>query len=321
MWDRMARGQDSINLNDPEHSRTRSMMERFGTPIPANGILTKEAYMAEAQKRMASMGMSSGGGGSGSPVMTTMSGSMSPDGRMTFTPGFGGRDRDNDRDRDRDRDRDNDRDRSREMGNFGGNWGGGDMGGWGNRQDSKGNPEDVRPVAIRFGHLPKDVKLPDWFYEYDSTKDAQIALHEWLKGAKAAGEAASVESFAVYDLNGDQLITVEEVLRYDRLQADSKRVAAIQQGESTRPSFVGPGGGRTRIGAGGPGSLSSGNSLSGSSSDKSVTSPERGKGNRDSDKPERKADRKPERNDSDTNDRGPAGSNGPWGNGGKKKKN
>jgi hypothetical protein len=199
------------------------------------------------------------------------------------------------------------------MGSSGAGWGG-DMGGWGNRQDPRGQTEEARPVAIRFGHIPKDIQLPDWFYEYDSTKDAQIALHEWLKGAKAAGETATVESFAVYDLNGDQLITVEEVLRYDRLQADARRVAAIQQGESTRPSLAASGGGRVR---GMPGASSSGNSLS--NSDRSV--PERGKGNRDSDKTDRKAERKAERNDSDANDRGPAGSNGPWGNGGKKNRN
>ena len=149
-------------------------------------------------------------------------------------------------------------------------------------------PEEERPVAIRYGHLPKD--LPDWFHDYDATKDGQIALHEWLKGAKAAGETASVESFAVYDLNHDQLITAEEVLRYDRLQADAKRIAAIQQGESTRPSLAVP----VAAACVGPGGLAAASSricMSGSNSDKSVSSTERGKGNRDSDKkPDKKSE-------------------------------
>jgi Ca2+-binding EF-hand superfamily protein len=220
-----------------------------------------------------------------------------------------------------DRDRDRGNDRNRDMGNFGGNWGGGgwgggDAGSWGNRQDPRGSHEEERPVAIRYGHLPKD--LPDWFHDYDATKDGQIALHEWLKGAKAAGETASVESFAVYDLNHDQLITAEEVLRYGRLQADAKRVAAIQDGESVRPSLGSPGGGRTR----GPGSFSApsgGFTMSGSNSDKAVST-ERGPAKRDS---EKKSEKKSESSDksekSDRSEQSP-GSNGRWGTGGKKPK-
>jgi len=381
MWDRMSRGRDSIDLNDPENSRMRGMMERFGTPIPANGILTKDTYMAEAQKRMASMGMSSPGGAPGAASFVNMSGSMSPDGRMSFSPSFGGSpnfsgpggfngpggfggDRDRDRglerlrEQDRDNDgrvsraeadrqlqpnfdridrdndgyitleeyrayyasRENDRDRNRDMGGFAGNssgggWGGGDMGGWANRQDSRGGTEESRPVAIRYGHLPKD--LPEWFHEYDTTKDGQIALHEWIKGAKVAGEDPSVEAFAVYDLNGDGLITADEVIRHGRLQADAKRIAAIQDGESTRPSFAGPGGGRSRSFGGPPGTK-------GSNSD-SAASTERGSGKRDRD-PEKKLEKFEKRSEnSDKPVRGEKseqspGSNGPWGNGGKKSK-
>jgi Ca2+-binding EF-hand superfamily protein len=312
--------------------------------------------------------------------MVTMSGSMSPDGRMSFSPSFGGapnlggpsfggpggfgsggdRDRDRGLERLREQDRDNDgrvsraeadrqlqpnferidrdndgyitleeyrayysareNERNRDGGNgpgnwAGGGWGGPDMGGgWGNRQDPRGSLEDPKPVAIRYGHLPKD--LPEWFHEYDTTKDGQIALHEWIKGAKAAGEDPSVEAFAIYDLNGDQLITADEVLRYERLQADAKRIAAIQSGESTRPSFSSPGGGRMRS----PGAVSS--ATNGAKSDAAVT-PERGPGKRD---PERKFEKRFENSDKpvrgDKGDKGEQspGSNGPWGNGGKKNK-
>ena len=73
-------------------------------------------------------------------------------------------------------------DRNRDMMNA---WGGpgGDMGmnQWGNRQDPRRETQEEKPVAIRYGHLPKD--LPDWFDSYDTTKDGQIALHEWRKAA------------------------------------------------------------------------------------------------------------------------------------------
>jgi hypothetical protein len=120
-----------------------------------------------------------------------------------------------------------------------------------------------------------------------------------------------VESFSVYDLNDDQLITAEEVLRYDRLQADAKRIAAIQEGGSTRPSLAGSGGGRMR----GPGGSMAGFSRPGSKSDADVSS-DRRPGKRDSDKKSESSE-KPEK--SDKSEQTP-GSNGRWGAGGKKVK-
>lgn len=65
MWDRMAQGQDSINLNDPRFSWMKGMMERQGTPIPPGGILTKQVFVANAQQRMAQMQAGGGPGGFG----------------------------------------------------------------------------------------------------------------------------------------------------------------------------------------------------------------------------------------------------------------
>ena len=313
-WDFIAKGQSSINLNDPANSFMKMMMERRGMTIPANGILTKEAYIADAQKRM---GDSSGGpGGPGGTTPMTMS--FSGDGRTTFN-GPGGFDR----------------------GNF--DRGGFDRGNFDRSGDTsrRSDPnhkdaQDERPVALRYGHLPKD--LPDWFDEYDTNKDGQVALHEWRK----AGE--SIESFSSYDLNGDGLITADEMIRYTRKQEDDQRIAAILEGTG--------GGGRSFAGNGmrgnrGPGGMrgsrggsdpsAGGISLPGSSPDSSVsTERERGYGkgrkwdsdrkndSSSSEKPS-KSDRYEKADKSDKSDKADSeltpGSNGRWGNRGKKSTN
>jgi hypothetical protein len=63
-WDRMAQGQDSINLNDQRFSWMRTMMERRGEQIPPNGILTRQQFVAGMQQRM-----NQGGFGGGQPGM------------------------------------------------------------------------------------------------------------------------------------------------------------------------------------------------------------------------------------------------------------
>jgi len=354
MWDRISRGKDSIDLNDPQNSRTRGFMEKMGTPIPSNGILTKDIYLAEAAKRMSGLP----GGSTGGAMAITLSGN---DGRMSLSMGGGGNERDRGLERLREQDKDGDgrvsaaeaddklkpnftridsngdgfitleeyrgyyaaqnagkdggRDRNFDMASWSG---GGEGGAWGNRQDPRREAQEEKPVAIRYGHLPKG--LPDWFEEYDSTKDGQVALHEWLK----AGE--SVDSFATYDLNGDGLITADELVRYNRIQADAQRVSAIMDGTggSTRPSFAG-GGPRGSGGPRGGGRRGSddptagGISLPGSTQDSASSPTERpGKGKKNDSEKERKADSdKPTKADKNSDE---AGSNGRWGNAGKKGK-
>jgi hypothetical protein len=111
MWDRFSRGQDSINLNDPQHAFMKRMMERRGEPLPPNGILTRQQFVAGMQQRMAQGGMGGPGGGPGrfsppgggfpppgsSPNTMRFQATPGPDGRpvvmmqggppgMTFTP-------------------------------------------------------------------------------------------------------------------------------------------------------------------------------------------------------------------------------------------
>src|SRR5581483_2816075 len=100
MWDRMAQGQDSINLNDPRFAFMKGMMERRGEPIPPNGILTKPQFVASAQQRMAQGGMTMrfGGGPPGSPPggpgTMTFSSAPGADGKPSVViqgaPGMGG---------------------------------------------------------------------------------------------------------------------------------------------------------------------------------------------------------------------------------------
>src|SRR6516165_2723746 len=49
--------------------------------------------------------------------------------------------------------------------------------------------------------------LPEWFRQLDKDKDGQISFAEWRKAGK------KFEEFRKYDLNGDGLITPDEVLR------------------------------------------------------------------------------------------------------------
>jgi len=389
MWDRMSQGRDSINLNDPQFGWMKRMMERQGQQVPADGLVTKQMFVSEMQKRMGNGPSGFGGNGgnsTGGAMMVTLGGNnsmqpggrtsmtMGPDGRMNFgSPGNftfgGGGDRNNDRGLERLREQDKngdgkisldeaddrlkpnfsriDRDGdgfitleeyrgyySAQNGDRGNNgpgggrnfdmasWsGGGGDGNWGNRFDPRRQNEDAKPVATRYGHLPKD--LPSWFEEYDTSKDGQVTLWEWRK----AGE--SIDSFSTYDLDGDGNITADEVLRYNRKVADDQRIAAILDGTagSTRPSFSGngPGGrGPGGRGAGGPGgmrrqdgpSAETGIALPGSHPDATSVSTERpqGKKNRDV---EKNAET-PEKSDGSSKDEESPGSNGRWGNRGKK---
>jgi len=69
--------------------------------------------------------------------------------------------------------------------------------------------EEKKPIAYRAGKLPKE--LPAWFDQYDTDRDGQIGLYEW----KATGR--SIEEFNQIDRNGDGFLTVDEVLRYERI--------------------------------------------------------------------------------------------------------
>jgi hypothetical protein len=107
-----------------------------------------------------------------------------------------------------------------------GGWQGGDpnggMGGPGGRPEKK-ETEEEKPVAMRYGKLPKD--LPSWFEELDTDKDGQVSLYEWRKAKRDTAE------FLDMDLNGDGLITADEYLRFARQRTITEKVDAYEKGE------------------------------------------------------------------------------------------
>jgi len=117
---------------------------------------------------------------------------------------------------------------------------GGDWNNW-NQQDPRRGVEEEKPVALRYGHLPKELpNLYPWFDEDDLDKDGQVALHEWRRAGKSLAE------FQKMDLNGDGLITADELLRFGRKEVEDAKIAAINAGEAVpnRPNaFAGRGSG------------------------------------------------------------------------------
>jgi Ca2+-binding EF-hand superfamily protein len=122
---------------------------------------------------------------------------------------------------------------------------------WGSGGPPNQDEEKKPPTFYRAGKLPKEV--PAWFAEYDTNQDAQVDLAEWRKAGK------SVKEFEEMDRNGDGVLSVEEVLRYVRLNApkseDGVAVAAADAGG--RGGYGGGrggfGGDRSGFGGGRPG--------------------------------------------------------------------
>ena len=298
MWDRISQGQSSINVNDPQRAWLRTMMERRNIAIPADGVVTREMYISAVNAAGGAGGPTPGG-----PMAMTInpqgSGFSGPGGPMRdFGGGPGGRGNDRERgDRFRQQDGENGgRDRYNN-GPMGDGYGSNSTGNYG---DQRNSTEEARPVAIRYGHLPKD--LPEWFDADDANKDGQVALHEWRKAGK------DIKEFYTYDLDGDGLITADEYLRYGSLKAEEARIAAINDPENAgmRPPVAlrrGPTGGFSLPGStpasfdvpqdrkGGPGDRTRGNNS------KNGNTSERPKGKRD-------------RSASNDDDPAPAGGNG-----------
>ncbi|MBY0456452.1 MAG: hypothetical protein K2V38_03885 [Gemmataceae bacterium] len=142
-----------------------------------------------------------------------------------------------------------------------GGWG---QGGWGQNGPQpfeRKEAEEERPVAMRYGKLPKD--LPSWFERDDIDKDGQISLYEWRKAEK------SIEDFDKIDLNKDGFITADEYLRFTQQQKIQVKLDAYEAGERSTGGWnlgtvtgpapsegtTRPGGWGTKgTGGGGPGS-------------------------------------------------------------------
>ncbi len=178
---------DLSKIPPERRAMLKSISERRGSlAYPESGVWTKDDYLSFHAKSEAARSASSG------------------DSRGGFDP--------------------NSYDRDRGSYNQGG-WGqsGWGQGGWGQGGFEKKQVEEERPVAIRYGKLPKG--LPEWYDENDLDKDGQVSLYEWRKAGKEVSE------FLEMDLNADGLVTADEYLRFTRQQAIDSKVAAYEAGE------------------------------------------------------------------------------------------
>jgi hypothetical protein len=82
------------------------------------------------------------------------------------------------------------------------------------RSEDADKSEAPPPVAIRYGKLPPG--LPDWFVEFDTDRDGQVALHEWR------AQRRSWDEFGPMDLNRDFLITPKELVRFLGKETDER---------------------------------------------------------------------------------------------------
>jgi hypothetical protein len=75
-----------------------------------------------------------------------------------------------------------------------------------------------RPIVYRANNLPRE--LPSWFAQADANQDAQVSLLEWR------GTNMPIDQFKSMDRNGDNLLTVDEVLIFQKLNKNSNLVAS-----------------------------------------------------------------------------------------------
>ncbi len=201
---------DTVDLGAiPPQTRDflKNMTERMGgRPLPESGTMSKAQYLEYHAANEAARAASAGnGGGPGRGP-----GGMGPGGPGNWGGGPGGF-----------------------GGSFGG-WGGGEnsWGGGDQRQFEKRETEEEKPIAMRYGKLPKD--LPSWFEQDDTDKDGQIGLYEWRKAGK------DIQDFMNMDLNNDGFITADEYLRFTRQQSIDAKIANYEE-NGTRPANWGIG--------------------------------------------------------------------------------
>jgi hypothetical protein len=209
-WQRLLQitqsGGDTVDLSKiPSQMRPwLNMATQYGgQPLPESGTWTKNDYLAHhARNEEARAAFAARGNSGGSPGDPNNFGRD----RSAWGQGNGG------------------------PGGWGqGGWGQGggwdqNGGGWGQRPPfEKKETEEERPVAMRYGKLPKG--LPDWYNEDDTDKDGQVSLYEWRKAGK------DVKEFLAMDLNGDNLVTADEYLRFSRQKTIDTKVAAYEAGE------------------------------------------------------------------------------------------
>ncbi len=220
---------DSASIDLNQATQTRDFLTRMGAPIPPDGILTREMFVSAMMMQSEARARNQGGQ---PPVIVMVPQQGQGNGGNGGNGGPDGYDNGGNNDR--------------------GNWDRGNGGDRANRdrRNEKKDAEEERPVALRYGKLPKD--LPEWFEELDQDKDGQVALWEWRKGGRSMAE------FEDMDLNKDGLITADELLRWKQLREDQAFVESVNA-DGVRPRNATASGGRGspngrdgREGRGGP---------------------------------------------------------------------
>lgn len=205
IWKMMNRGQDvdSINLND--RPDLKADMERRGTPIPANGMLTKADFKVGFEKRMAERGSRGPRpGGGDAPPLPPVQVQMVEQPQPSFQPPQGGPPSE------------------------------------GRRRDKSDEPAQRTSVS-RFGHLPKGT--PPWFEEYDADMDGMVGLYEWRRNGKKIPEFMAMDLNGDGFVTADEWLRAEK-LKLDRKLESSAvntdeptpvRTEASPSGQSERP--------------------------------------------------------------------------------------
>jgi Ca2+-binding EF-hand superfamily protein len=258
MFDRYARGQDYIvidqvqNPRDPEmKDRLTQFAEREGI---TNGQLNRDQFTKYMQEQMAQR-MAGQGGAPGGRAGGPSAANGGPVDEAQLRERFQAQDRDGDgkltpdeiRGRlgqdfslwDKNRDGAIDFDEykeyflARSQQGSGGNdqqW----QGAWLPVQEPP--TEDPRPTVYRAGNLPRELldRAP-WFPQLDRDRDGQVGLYEW----KEAGR--TLDDFRALDLNGDGFVTAEEALRYLK-----KTMKDTTSRSDTQVAFRSPDGGGFR---------------------------------------------------------------------------
>jgi hypothetical protein len=230
---------DSVDTSQlPPDARDR-ISQRLGAPLPDGTITRDQFYSIYAQNAGNQGGRGRGPSGPQPPAVVVM---------MPPADQFGSRDRNR---------FDSGPDNYDNGGNLTQNEGKGPR----DRKNEKKEVEEDKP-ALRYGKIPKEVlEAYPWFEEYDLDKDGQVALWEWRKCG------GSISEFYEKDLNGDGLITADELVRWKMRNDLVAKETAIMNGEE-RPKLAemdrkgGPGG------PGGPRGGKPGNATEGSGSDK-----------------------------------------------------
>lgn len=250
MWQRMSGGADSMDLNQPQNQWLKGLIERGGNPVPPNGILTKQQFMAGMQQMQQKMAARAGGGAPGGQPGVVMAAPGGQPVTMSFQGGPGGGGRDFGRQRfDGGPGGPGGWNGGPPGGNWngqGGNWNGPGGGGYpggpggqfnpngdgpggpGGKEEKKKEEPDFNQIGIRYGKLPPG--LPDWFTELDTDRDGQVGLYEW----RAAGRKTA--DFNLLDADGDGLIAPREWLRGEAIKAETDKLTAAAEGSDATPT-------------------------------------------------------------------------------------